>query len=190
MDQGAQAQLPGGARGTQAKAAWAAGCRRVTALGAVTATVFFSSSSLVSAPRRGADDCSKAEDCFRRGIQALDLGKWDDAVKLMDASLKKKPAEDGQLVRIYGTRYQSYLPHYYRGLALYNQQKSCVDALKEWDESLKAGAVQRAEERGVFNAYLTECQKRLLTEQKPAAAPQKTGPPSKLPGAARRERSR
>ncbi|MDP9120863.1 MAG: hypothetical protein M3O15_05745 [Acidobacteriota bacterium] len=124
----------------------------------------------------------------------MDLGRWPQAVSLMDASLRRKEVEDGELVKIYGTRYQSYLPHYYKGLALYHQQKSCADAVKEWDLSLKAGAVHRTEERGVFKAYLAECQKRLLTEQKPAPAPQNTGQPSDPspipPGASQRKPAR
>jgi len=78
----------------------------------------------------------------------------------MQDALKAAP-EDGKPVRIYGNRYQRYLPHYYEGLALYNL-KDCRGALEQWDLSLKAGAVQRTSEFQALKLYQIDCQKHSL----------------------------
>lgn len=95
---------------------------------------------------------------FKTGIKAQDRGDWRGSVPLLRQSLEKLP-EDGQLVRIYGTKYKSYLPHYYLGLALY-KQNDCAAALKEWERSLGVGAVLNTEEHNALVSYLSECRGR------------------------------
>lgn len=81
---------------------------------------------------------------FTKGIQAQDQKNWARSAELLQEALQRQP-EDGVRVKIYGTRFLSYLPHYYRGLALF-KQKLCSEALQEWDKSLELGFVQKAPE--------------------------------------------
>ncbi len=81
---------------------------------------------------------------FTKAIQAQDQKDWARSAEFLREALKRQP-EDGVRVKIYGTRFQSYLPHYYRGLALF-KQNLCSEALQEWDQSLKLGFVQKAPE--------------------------------------------
>ena len=96
---------------------------------------------------------------FKTGIKAQDRGDWRGSVPLLRQSLEKLP-EDGQLVRIYGTKYKSYLPHYYLGLAFY-RQNDCAAALKEWEQCLSVGAIQATEEHQALLNHLPECQARV-----------------------------
>jgi hypothetical protein len=149
--------MPGAPRVERAERGKAGKRLRLVALWAMAAavTVVLPSALLALRPDRS------AEEYFRQGIKALDRHQWDEAVaRMLEASQRKQ--EDGRLVRIYGTRYQSYLPHYFRGLALYNKN-NCPDALKAWDESLKLGVVQQSEEYLLLNAFRLECQKRLAS---------------------------
>jgi hypothetical protein len=93
---------------------------------------------------------------FKTGIKAQDRGDWRGSVPLLRQSLEKMP-EDGELVRIYGTKYKSYLPHYYLGLALY-KQKDCPAALKEWEECLGVGAILKTEEHRELLDYYSKCE--------------------------------
>jgi len=97
---------------------------------------------------------------FVRAIQAQDENHWEQSVTLLLAAIHGQE-EDGKPARIYGTRYQSYLPHYYLGFAYYKLGR-CADAIKEWEGSLKIGAVQRAPEISSLTKYRIECQHRLL----------------------------
>jgi hypothetical protein len=95
---------------------------------------------------------------FKNGIKAQDRGDWPGSVPLFRQSLEKLP-EDGELVRIYGTKYKSYLPHYYIGLALY-KQNDCAGALEEWEECLGVGAIQATEEHQALHRLLLDCKER------------------------------
>lgn len=77
------------------------------------------------------------------------------SAELLRQALEMQP-EDGQPVRLYGTRYYNYLPSYYLGLALYKQGK-CDEALKAWDDSLNAGHVQQYRQFTDLQKYRDEC---------------------------------
>lgn len=96
---------------------------------------------------------------FKAGLKAQDRGDWQGSIPLLRLSLEKLP-ENGELVRIYGTKYKSYLPHYYLGLAFY-RQNNCAAALKEWERCLGVGAVQAKEEHQALLDHVSECQARV-----------------------------
>lgn len=76
---------------------------------------------------------------FILGIRALDVEAWEQAARLFEVAQAKAPA-DGEPINIYGYRYESYLPHYYRGVALSRIGK-CEEALREWEMSEAEGHV-------------------------------------------------
>jgi hypothetical protein len=96
---------------------------------------------------------------FKAAIKAQDRRNWKGSVDLLRKSLATRP-ENGQAVRLYGSRYRSYLPHFYLGLAFYKQD-DCAGALREWDLCRQAGAVQTTVEYDSLLTYQVECRARL-----------------------------
>jgi len=119
--------------------------RRRAVLGGVILSFLLTTSA-------GAADKKPEE--FREAIQAQDKEDWSESIRLLQHALEKQP-EDGSPVRIYGTRYLSYLPLYYMGLAWY-KQNDCAKALEQWDRSLGIGAVQTTAE---FQRLLEDSEK-------------------------------
>lgn len=97
---------------------------------------------------------------FKAGIQLQDASDWQGSLEQLKVALKAAPLDDGKQVRIYGTRYQSYLPHYYLGLALYHL-RDCQGALQEWDHSIKDGAVQKTSEFETLQYLRDDCRAHL-----------------------------
>jgi hypothetical protein len=125
---------------------------RISLVAYVTAASILTSAALCASRQRKPEE-------FRTAIKAQDRGDWNASISLMRQALESQ-AEDGERVRIYGTRYQRYLPHFYVGLALY-KQKDCAGAVKEWERCLSTGAVQVTEEHKLLLAYRSDCQNRL-----------------------------
>lgn len=83
---------------------------------------------------------------FIRGIKALDLKDWEEAARLM-LEAQQIVEEDGEMIYISGSRWEPYLPYFYRGKAFLGLGK-CDEALKEWKKSETKGAItgKRTEE--------------------------------------------
>jgi len=120
---------------------------RLRRLGLGLAVLIVSASSIAAADRY--------PEKFKKAIQAQDLADWARSAELLQEALLQQP-EDGVRMRIYGTRYTSYLPHYYRGLAFF-KQKLCPEALQEWDQSLRLGYIQNAPEYEALLKYSAKC---------------------------------
>jgi hypothetical protein len=117
---------------------------------------------LLAAPLAGQSREKPAE--FKRAIQAQDYADWQGSLGLLRKALQVQP-EDGQSVRIYGTRYRGYLPHYYIGLAL-AKLDDCPGAIAEWEISQEVGAVQATPEYDALLKALASCRARLSAEGK------------------------
>jgi hypothetical protein len=91
---------------------------------------------------------------FIQGIQAQDRKRWAQSADLMRAAAAKLSG-DGEMVRIYGTRFEPYLPLYYLGLALY-KQGDCPGALVEWRKCVSSDALKRTDRRDVLLQYIEE----------------------------------
>lgn len=107
----------------------------------------------------------KKPQAFVEGIRALDLGEWEKSAERMKVALDASK-EDGERVRIYGTRYELYLPHYFRGLALYKLGR-WEEAAKEWTDSISTGAVLKTDKYEPLRRYLFDCQQRLAPKAPP-----------------------
>jgi len=113
-----------------------------------TALLFAGSTLPAEAPSSG-----KPKE-FIQGIKALDKNRLKESETFMQGAEAKLPG-DGELVRIYGTRYEPYLPLYYLGLALY-RQGDCPGALVHWRRCLSSGALQRTDRRDALLQYIEE----------------------------------
>jgi tetratricopeptide (TPR) repeat protein len=80
------------------------------------------------------------KDSFRKGMEALDRKRWDEVVRYMREAITEKPAE-GERLKLYGLRFETYLPHFYLGAAYLNLG-NCDAAVKEFDQSRSQGAIR------------------------------------------------
>ncbi len=120
-------------------------------------------------------------DAFRRGMAAVEAKRWDEAARLMQAAAAENPKEGGQ-VKLYGMRFETYLPHYYLGLAEF-QRGDCAAALSAWRASDAQGAVARSSQSRAFAQHKAQCEQRTASTatQPPAPAPAPTAAPSATP---------
>jgi hypothetical protein len=131
--------------------------------GAVAATLVLSTALAARA--------AGPEDAYRDGLTAIEKGHWDEAAAHMRAAIAAKPGEGGK-VKLYGMRFEDYLPHYYLGLALF-KAGDCAGALEAWKTSESQGAVNKTGKAKDLARDRQECQTRV------AQAPPK--PPAQVP---------
>ena len=92
---------------------------------------------------------------YEKGIKAIDNTRWDGAIEALRAAIAEKSSE-GDRVLIYGMRFKSYLPYYYRGLA-YFSTGNCPAALLAWAESERQGAIQKTSEYATLRSLQERC---------------------------------
>lgn len=100
---------------------------------------------------------------YARGLEAAKDGRWEDVDRHMQAALAEnsKPAER---VRLYGQRYEAYVPQHYAGLAAL-RLGDCNKALALWSQGGNAAIVNSvsalAEEESQGRV---ECSSRLVRQ--------------------------
>lgn len=110
------------------------------------------------------------KDSFRRGIEAVDKQNWGEAARYMRAAIAEK-SQEGESVKIYGMRYEDYLPHYYLGLALF-RIKDCDSALREWRVSEEQGAIRSSPRARELQSLRQRCAESLVaTNPRPTPSP-------------------
>jgi tetratricopeptide (TPR) repeat protein len=80
------------------------------------------------------------KDSFRKGIEALDRKRWDEVVRYMREAAADN-ATEGERIKLYGLRFETYLPHFYMGAAYVNLG-NCDAALKAFETSRSQGAIR------------------------------------------------
>jgi hypothetical protein len=86
------------------------------------------------------------DDAFKQGLQARGDKKWADVARLMRSAIQSDAQESTRKVRsnvvarLFGAQGMEYLPHYFLGEALKNQQ-DCAGAVTEWSTSEQQAAV-------------------------------------------------
>lgn len=115
------------------------------------------------------------KDTYKQGVEAVEKGRWADAARLMQQSIAGKPAE-GESIRFYGQRFETYLPHYYLGLALANTG-DCEGALRSFGISESQGAVRKSGDQYRQLVKSREaCQTRMAGTAKPTSPKPPAGP--------------
>lgn len=110
-------------------------------------------------------------DSYRRGIEAAEKGRWAEAATHLRAAAAEQPKE-GERVKLYGMRFEEYLPHFQLGQALF-QSGDCDGALRAFGVSQGQGVVQKSPAFRTLERSRAECQKRAVqrpTPQGPSAA--------------------
>ena len=122
-----------------------------------------------------------ARESYTEGIRAMDKGQWQEAARWMQRAIDEDPAESDKRVRLYGMRFEPYLPHYQLGVAL-QEAGDCRGALAAWAESERQGVIQSSDKYRDLEERRAECRASLppptaAPTRAPAPAPTPTTPP-------------
>ncbi len=110
------------------------------------------------------------KDSFRKGIEALDRKRWDDVARHMKEAIAGNPTE-GERIKLYGLRFELYLPHFYLGAAYLNLG-NCDAAVKAFEASRSQGAIRSTPKYAELVDGLKSCEGQVAV--KPTAAPPPT----------------
>ncbi len=114
------------------------------------------------------------KDDYARGVRAAENGNWAEVESRMRAALAGEPTPAAR-TRLYGARFDAYVPRYYLGLAAYRQGR-CVEAVREWEDApTRAIWSANAKLAREADAGLKDCQTRLAQA---APAPASTPAPA------------
>lgn len=117
------------------------------------------------------------KDSYRKGVEALDRKRWDDVVRHMREAATDNPTE-GERLKLYGLRFEVYLPHFYLGAAYLNQGH-CDLAVKEFEISRSQGAIRSHPKYSELLDGLKSCegqQQARVTPAPPTPSPKAAGP--------------
>lgn len=108
-------------------------------------------------------------DSFRSGVQAYERHRFKEAADAMQRALEVRPQESDEGVKITGDYRQAYIPHFFRGAALF-ALGDCAGALREWKESERQGfAGYGRDERDIVSQRQATCLAPLLDERAKSA---------------------
>ena len=113
-------------------------------------------------PRSFAD--AAAEDAFKRGIAAADLGRFDEAAVRLREAIAADPRESDRRVLITGLFSRPYLPHYYLGdVLIQSGLEHCTEALDAWKTSERQGILRTFKRQFQdMESDRAECRRHLL----------------------------
>jgi len=104
---------------------------------------------------------------YRKGLSAADQGDWSEVVAMMEEATAEQSNASKSKIKHYGTRFVSYTPYYYLGLAHYNLG-NCEEAVRAWETSAGQGVAKLKD----VQAQLEECRRKLVKPTpKPTATP-------------------
>lgn len=118
------------------------------------------------------------QEAFRDGMAALEQRRWAEAAKQFQRAAQLK-ADSGENVRLYGVRFESYLPQFFLGRALY-ELGDLQGAVRAFDASEQAGAVRRTRYFQTLQDQRRDAQKRVLAAA-PTPAPPGPNPSTPIP---------
>jgi hypothetical protein len=78
---------------------------------------------------------------YGAGVKDYNNGDYAKAIEKLQKAIDEEPNSQEQ-VRIYGMRYEPYIPHFYLGQAKF-KNGDCVGALKAWNESISQGVIKK-----------------------------------------------
>ncbi len=108
------------------------------------------------------------KEAYKRGMEQVERGNWPAVAQRMRESLAEQ-GQEGEPIKLYGMRFETYLPHYYLGLAAF-QTGDCATAIDAWRASEGQGAVKKTAQYKTLLANRKTCEARLAqTTPKPQA---------------------
>lgn len=116
---------------------------------------------------------------YTDGVEAAGKGQWGTVREKMNAALAEESTPAAK-ARIYGTRFEPYVPKYYLGLAAY-RQGDCTGALANWNDGPTKAIVQGIPAlSGVASAGVRDCESKSVAVV-PTPTPQPTITPKPTP---------
>src|SRR4051794_3873139 len=80
------------------------------------------------------------KDTYKKALEAVDHKRWPEVVQLMRDAIRQN-AQEGEKVKLYGLRFEPYVPHFHLGYAL-SQTGDCAGAIAELQTSETQGAIR------------------------------------------------
>jgi hypothetical protein len=112
---------------------------------------------------------------YTAGLEAVTSQNWPEVERLMRSAAAGKSSEGR--VRLYGMRFDPYVPYYYLGVALF-EMGDCAGALEAWKISEDQGFITKQEQYADLQARRRSCQERVARiEATPQVEPTATARP-------------
>jgi hypothetical protein len=113
-------------------------------------------------------------EAYARGKEAAANSRWSEVEARMREAIAAEPNPQAR-VRIYGMRFEPYVPQYFLGLAAY-RQGNCAEAQRQWTHGPTAAILGGDPTlKGVVEQGLADCaRKQPQLAQQPAQAPART----------------
>lgn len=106
------------------------------------------------------------KDSYSRGVKAVKSGDWAEVRERMQDAIADNPAAQTR-VRLYGQRWEPYVPQYYLGLAAFNQG-DCTTALAQFRSAANAGVIGSLPElKAEQDRAVAKCDTRVAQQDKP-----------------------
>jgi tetratricopeptide (TPR) repeat protein len=112
---------------------------------------------------------------YAAGVKAIESGQWALAEAKLQEAIKDGP-RPGRSVRTYGTRFITFIPGYYLGVASFRQGRH-QEALDQLDRVQKAGLVRPEDPEHAPLVQMREQASAQLAARAPAAPPVASAPP-------------
>ena len=90
------------------------------------------------------------------GKKSFEEAEYQDAIEKLKSAIADNPKPAAR-VKLYGMRFDSYLPHFYLGQA-YFKLNDCESALAAWEQSLSGGVIQDKDEFAQMQVDMQTCQ--------------------------------
>lgn len=106
------------------------------------------------------------KDSYSRGVKAVKSGDWAEVRERMQDAIADNPTAQTR-VRLYGQRWEPYVPQYYLGLAAFNQG-DCTTALAQFRSSANAGVIGSLPDlKAEQDRAVAKCDPRVAQQDKP-----------------------
>ncbi|MFN7551113.1 MAG: hypothetical protein ACK59M_14425 [Pseudomonadota bacterium] len=113
-------------------------------------------------------------EAYARGKEAAANSRWSEVEARMREAIAAEPTPQAR-VRIYGMRFEPYVPQYFLGLAAY-RQGNCAEAQRQWTHAPTAAVLAGDTTlQGVVEQGLADCRER---QTQLAQQPERPAPPA------------
>lgn len=112
--------------------------------------------------------CADYKDSYSRGLEAAKDGDWAAVRQRMQDAIADNPTAAPR-VRLYGQRWEPYVPQYYLGLAAFNQG-DCTTALAQFRSAANAGVIASVPNlKAEQDRVIAKCDTRVAQQDKPGS---------------------
>jgi tetratricopeptide (TPR) repeat protein len=87
--------------------------------------------------------------------KSFEDGDYAEAISKLKDAIADNP-ESNERVKIYGMRYDSYIPHYFLGES-YFKMNDCASAMAAWNKALQVGVIQGLDEYSSMQKNMAAC---------------------------------